>query len=270
MDTKEIIRKWYGLLEFPERFDSDLQKALEEYTVSGDTRIETYDVSCPDGTRNLLSFLYMCEETEKLYLRKKIDPQILTDTLKDIRIWVEMCEKYGKRFSLEETGWLAHHLSGELFKLGRLQFAFGKALCDAPSRSFRKGDPIIEVHIDNSSPLQPSECEESFRAAAAFFRTYFPEYRYRAFTCHSWLLGSSMTELLPEKSNILRFRERFDIIEEEPADDIIRYVFRWNSTRDSLLSEEPENSFAKAVKEKALKGGVFFIGYGILKEKNFL
>lgn len=266
MDTKQIIKKWYHHLEFPEKYDTAFNKALNDYSIDENTCIETYDLCCTDGTRNLLSYLYMCEATENFYRERNIGSQILISTLKDIRTWTDICDKAGKPFCLEETGWLKHHLTGELYKLGRLQFAFGKAHCEIPSFEIRKDEPIIEVHIDNNGPLLPSECDKSFIEAPLFFNTFFPEYQYRAFTCHSWLLGSNMQELLPKGSNILLFRDRFDIIEEEPYDDILRYIFKWNTTRETLSEEQPQNEFAAIVKKRALNNGSFYTAYGILKK----
>ncbi len=52
-------------------------------------------------------------------------PELITqDTLADIELWIkEHRARYGM-FGLEEFGWLINHLSGRLYKLGRLQFNF--------------------------------------------------------------------------------------------------------------------------------------------------
>ena len=63
---------------------------------------------------------------------------------------------------LGELNWLKRHLSMKLFKLGRLQFAFGEAICDLAEKNIKKGDNVIEVHIPAAGHLLKSECEKSF------------------------------------------------------------------------------------------------------------
>ena len=64
--TKAIIEKWYKTLSFPTEYDTEFYKALDEIEISPDTKIDTYDIDCPDGKKNLLACLYMCEaEAEK-------------------------------------------------------------------------------------------------------------------------------------------------------------------------------------------------------------
>ena len=67
MSTKEIIRAWYTRLHFPAEFDAEFDHALSTYTVPEDATIENYDIKEEDGKKNLLSFLYFCEETARRY-----------------------------------------------------------------------------------------------------------------------------------------------------------------------------------------------------------
>ncbi|MCL6601289.1 MAG: acyltransferase domain-containing protein [Paenibacillus sp.] len=56
------------------------------------------------------------------YQTRGLSQTILIDTLSDFRVWMEHHRmRYGE-WGLSEVGWLIHHLSGKLFKLGRLQF----------------------------------------------------------------------------------------------------------------------------------------------------
>lgn len=265
MDTKQIIRKWYSLLEFPKKYDEAFEEALGSFIISENTCIENYDFKSTEGAKNLLSYLFMCEKTEQLYREKGLSREVLIDTLKDIRVWTDIYCDTGKFFYLGELGWLKHHLTCELFKLGRLQFAFSTAHCDYAAYGLKKGAPIIEVHIDKNGPLLPEECDSSFAKAGQFFREHFPEYHYKAYTCHSWFLGSNMSRLLPENSNILKFSRRFDIILEEPADDILRYVFKWDTTRENLSDEKPDTPFKEKIIKDVQLGRTFYIGYGAIR-----
>lgn len=263
-NTQDIIRKWYRLLGFPGKYDRAFEAALIEYDIPEDTCIETYDLTEKDGKKNLLSFLFMCEHTEQLYREKEIDREILIATLRDLLVLTDTFYDTGKELYLGELEWLKLHLTCRLFKLGRLQFAFGEAEADSPSRGLVKGEPVVEVHIDATAPLLPAECDRSFAQAEAFFPKYFPDCRFRFYSCASWLLAGELEGLLPDESNIMQFRRRFDIIGEQEKDDILQYVFLWNTTRETIADAVPRTSFAKAVKQQALEGKTFHVGCGLI------
>jgi hypothetical protein len=118
--------------------------------------------------------------------------------------------------------WLTLHARGSLYELGRLQF--------------QRGDSTIDLHIPDSGPLTPESVTASLDQARAFFPRHFPDERYTAFSCGSWLLDPQLREYLPDNSNIVRFQRRFDLeAYEEPeglnADvEVRRFVFRSLST----------------------------------------
>ncbi|MBQ9922611.1 MAG: DUF5596 domain-containing protein [Clostridia bacterium] len=208
----------------------------------------------------------MCEELKKKYTEKGIPEEILIDTLKDITVWTYTWSDIKGSLFLGECEWLKRHLSMKLFKIGRLQFCMAKAECDIPSKNVSKGDDIIEIHISATGPLKKCKCEESISRAREFFKKYFPEYDYKCFTCHSWLLDESLDELLNENSNIVKFRKMFDIVTKEESNAILRYVFNWNTTLRKLVKENPTSSFAAKVKERALSGGKFYETLGVLRD----
>ena len=56
------------------------------------------------------------------YRTRGLSQTVLVDTLSDFRLWMEQHRKKYGEWGLSEVGWLIQHLSGRLFKLGRLQF----------------------------------------------------------------------------------------------------------------------------------------------------
>lgn len=263
MDTKDIIRKWYALLEIPKKYDSAFSEALSTIDIPKETDIESYDLNDPDGAKNFLSFLYMCERTEQLYEEKGIGRKVLIDTLKDIRIILETYRRIGKELYLGELWWLKRHLTLELFKLGRLQFSFGSSVYDSEKYSLKTGDPVIEVHIDETAPIDPASCEASYEMADEFFRKYFREKDGLPYTCESWLLDEGVLKFVSKDSNIARFQKNFDVIGKKPSDSILQYVFKWDTTRENVINEMPRNDLSEAVKKEAINGTVFYEGYGI-------
>ena len=153
----------------------------------------------------------------------------------------------------------------KLFKLGRLQFAFGEAICDLAEKNIKKGDNVIEVHIPAAGHLLKSECEKSFDMAKKFFKEFYPDYKYKYFTCHSWLMDSSLKNLLKKDSNMLMFQDLFEVFEPEESYSILRYVFKWNTTKENLNSCVDASSFARKVKERINDGGKFYDALGVIE-----
>ena len=260
-EVKEIIKKWYDVLKFPKEFDAEFNEALETVKISDYIEAETY-IDEKDGKRNLLSYLFLCEKLRKRYQEKEIGEDILIDTVKDLVIWNNIWSDIKGELYLGECNWLKNHLSMKLFKLGRLQFCMGQTYWDLPEAGLKKGDKVIEVHIPETGPLTLDECKKSVEMARKFFKEYFPEFEYKAFTCHSWLLDESLKDLLNENSNILAFQSMFNIELKEESDAILKYTFRWNTTRRKLKREIATSSFAEKVRKEALGGRVFYEAVG--------
>lgn len=265
--SREIIEKWYYRLPFPKYYEAEFKKALPQYKISDAVSIENYDTSCEDGKRNLLSYLYMCEKTAEKYREMGIGEDILDATLEDIVVYAKHWSRAKKTLYLGETSWLSRHLKLDLFRLGRLQFAMGKAKEDIPSHGIVKGDPILEVHIPEGAPLGEAECLESFRQAEEFFPRFFPQFKYKAFTTGTWLLDPTLKKYLNEKSNILKFQKMFTPISRREAYDLVHYVFPWDTRIDTLADAVCRNSFAEKIKAAVLSGEVFLSVYGVREAK---
>lgn len=263
-NTRAIIEGWYHRLGFHPRYDEAFARALDEIEVDPAITAADYDNSEEDGRKNLLYYLYFCEDLAKRYGEKGIPDDILYDTLADIPRWLDTWSELKGGLYLGELGWLSRHFAMNLFKLGRLQFCFNTAKKDYGSHGIGAGDPYLDIHIPASGPLRYEECAESLRMAKDFFGKFYPEYDYKGFMCHSWLLDPTLSRFLPENSNILRFQTLFHIAETEEGDGILQFVLRWRCTRETLCTVEPKSAFAEKVKAAALDGATFYVGQGII------
>ncbi len=263
-DVPSIIENYYKKIGFNKAFDGEFHEALESIKISDAISIEDYNLKETDGKRNLLSFLFLCKNTEEEYVKKGISREILYDTLSDLAIWTEIWSRKKGELYLGELIWLSLHLKARLFKLGRLQFCLGKSEFDIPHHNISKGDNVIEVHIpSNGEPLTYDACVKSFSKARAFFADYFPDFDYKCFTCHSWLLDSSLKEILKSDSNILKFQTMFKLIKEEKSNAILNYVFEWGTRPEDIKNASCTSSFAENVKKRVLSGKSFYVGFGI-------
>ncbi len=265
-DTKVIIEKWYKRLGFDSKFDAEFYEALNTISISPDTEISTYPLSCEDGKKNLLAYLYMCEAVEKQYIEKGIPEKIMLDTLSDI---VLNCEKFSElkgELYLGNVGWLSRHLKFYLFQLGRLQYCIQPTDIAFEKFGIKVGDMYVGIHIPATGPMRPEDCKESIDMARAFMEKYFPDVKYDYFSCSSWLLDETLKEYLPADSNILKFAAMFEIARASKSDDIIEFVFGLKANRENLPQQECKTSLARKVKTAILEGKDFYLARGFIKK----
>lgn len=264
--TRDTIIKWYKRIGFPEKYDAEFYKALDEIEIPDDTSIDTYDETSADGKKNFLSLLYMCEVLSERYAEKGIPDGILDATVKDIRIWTDIWSEIKGELFLGQVFWLKYHLTMKLFRIGRLQFCHTMADKEYPEHGIKKSDGTLDVHIPADGRLDPDECRHSFSAAIEFYEKYFPEVQYTYFNCHSWLLDDTLKKYLPPESNIIKFGDMFERISSEEAYDLFRYIFRWNIKNRELLADfEPTSRFGATIKDAAMKGEKFYNTLGIIR-----
>ena len=263
-DVEGIIEKWYKKLSFPKCCDKPFYEALRTIPVSDAITLEKYDLSCKDGKRNLLSFLFLCEETARRYRERGIPEEILTDTLRDIPRWTAEWTNVKGELFLGELEWLKGSVGLQLFKLGRLQFCADKAECDVPRYGIRKGDPVLAVHIPADGKLDIAACRASMERAKEFFAKYFPDFAPKAFTCHSWLLDDSLKAYLPDTSNILRFGDLFTKVRADESNALLRYIFRWDTNEMNLPHAVCNSAFSAKIKSAAMGGEIFHETYGVI------
>lgn len=81
------------------------------------------------------------------------------------------------------------------------------------------GDPVLHIHIPGGEPMDYDQCGEAFRRALEFFPRHFPDYRFTAFMCGSWLLNTALQDLAPPTSNMVRFQREVYLFPLGIADD---------------------------------------------------
>jgi hypothetical protein len=101
------------------------------------------------------------------------------------------------------------------------------------------GDAVLSVHIPREGKLTHELCGESLSLAAEFFSTHYPEKRFRAFTCSSWLLDPQLQLLLDESSNLVQFQRRFSLFPLLGTDEgLYRFVFHCDPCEIRSLPEK--------------------------------
>lgn len=129
----------------------------------------------------------------------------------------------------------------------------------------KKGDKTISVHIPSQDSLDPDYCTYSLEVADKIFKECFSDYEFKAYYCFSWLLEPQLKKLLNEKSKIVHFQNRFNVVPTMSDDQgVFGNVFH---VKNPVYSELSENtSLQRAIKNHYLNGnhlyeycGYFFL-----------
>ena len=155
-------------------------------------------------------------------------------------------------------------MGARLFKVGRLQFYMAPCRADVPSHGLRQGDNVVELHIPRGERLNPEAVAESIERGKAFVQTYFPDFTYDYFTCISWLLDENLRKYLPEDSNIIRFGNLFERVYSVESDILIRFLFRWDTTVETLPQMVCQTKLHEKIKEAVLRGDKFYVTAGVI------
>jgi hypothetical protein len=259
--VRDTILKWYKIWEIDTACDEELYSALSEFDIPEDITADTMQIKSEDGRDIGISLLYLCEATYAKYIELGIDEDIFLKTVRPI------FDGFSKRGSIrcKDATWIKDIFAPRLFRLGRLQFGIGKSPCDVEERGVFKGDEVIQMHVPSDGRLDFDACRESVEWARTFFKTYFPECKAKYITGYSWLLDSSIADILGENSNILKFQTLFEIVRVNESDLIFKFVFPNHPTRAELVNVEPKNRFEREIKEQGLAGRKFYSNRGFIK-----
>lgn len=131
-------------------------------------------------------------------------------------------------------------------------------------KRLQTGDKIIALHIPVGGAFTPDVIDETLTLTKDFVNTYFPEWKWRGFTCDSWLLDPQLEELLGEDSNIVKFGRRFSLVCGESAGKSPYYfVFmRPNEEQVDPASLSENTRLERALKAHYLAGNFIYDTFG--------
>ena len=150
---------------------------------------------------------------------------------------------YG-RYGFDRMFWTWHQTSGLIVRIGSLEY--------------ERTDEGISIHIPSDADLSPEAVLRSLRDAKKFLGggVYF---------CRSWMLSPKLKKLLPETSNVRRFRSLFRKFEYFPDDTGYRlWVFRDPRLEPKDFPED--TSLQRNMKIFVLHGGKVGASHGFLRK----
>lgn len=127
-----------------------------------------------------------------------------------------------------------------------------------------QGDKAISLHIPGNDKLTEEAVNESLAIGDKFFERFFPDVKFKAYVCSSWLMDTALSNFLGENSNILKFQKRFRIVMAGKNDySLFTNVF---SVADPCPLEElvPTNRFQEEILNVVKSGGSLYTGRGYI------
>ena len=215
-------------------------------------------------TAELLVYMMLSKSLLERYRERGIDETVFWNSMLDLRYKLEECKAVKGVKGSFVAGWFEGFFDLTRFALGRLQFElvpFGYHY-EKDGSVLTPDSRVINVHIPRTgTPLLPAECEQAYKQAAAFFANSLGGNI--AFVCHSWLLYPENEAILTEKSNIVRFMKRYEVIHWE-TDKNKADLWRLFDTDESHPDRLPTDTTARRLyAEHIRKGGKLGWGYGV-------
>ena len=127
-----------------------------------------------------------------------------------------------------------------------------------------EGDPVVSLHIPAGGGLTPEIVDETLVEAKKVLATYYPDFKYKAFVCSSWMMDPQLVEMLGPDANISKFCSRFTpMAQKSQGNAVMNFIF-FDPDRKIPLSDLPEDTrFQRALKQHYLGGKVIYemLGY---------
>lgn len=128
-------------------------------------------------------------------------------------------------------------------------------------------DSVVGIHIPGGyvhGPLTEQRVSDSLEQARQVLSECYPDYRYQAFFCHSWLVDPTLGRLL-EGSNLHSFCRRFLPFGTQVSGGMSVWDYVFGVDRATPVPDLPENtSLQRRIKKWYLQGGMIRNMSGII------
>lgn len=197
--------------------------------------------------------------------QRNIDEKLYWDSMVDLRCKLHECHDIFGVWGTFVTPWFKGFFTGDRFALGRMQFEKIPYEYDDYKGIVKKGQDVLNCHVPSSGPMTGELLLDSLKRAYNFF----PEVRRDGLmpvVAHSWLVYPPHYALFPEKSNLRKFYNMFDIIlswEDEHNSDFQR-IFNCVYKPEILDKVPADNTLRRNFLEYVKAGNKMGHGFGIL------
>ena len=108
--------------------------------------------------------------------------------------------------------------------------------------------------------MTPEKVDEAFKEAKEFLDTCYPDFKYKAITCASWLMDPQLCTILGEDANISKFIRRFvPLCHKSVGRAVMSFVFLQPNPAAVVIEDLPEEtSLQRKIKQHYLNGGCVY------------
>lgn len=201
---------------------------------------------------------------------RKFDKEQIEEQIKNIN---ECCTADKKRFGIggirfSQMVWGSYFMNGKLIQVGRLQYEYDE---DVPKivKRYKDGD-YVYIHIPRGEKLNIEEVEKSIKNSKEKIERFYKEIDISKlqYCTNTWLLSNELDDILDKDSNIIKFKNKFDIIEQsENIDDFLIFVFKERDLDVEYKNLREDTKLQRGLKQHLLSNKQLHIGFGILKEE---
>ena len=132
------------------------------------------------------------------------------------------------------------------------------------SVKLKSGDLLVGLHIPADEPFGNDIVEDALNRSREFLKNCYPEYKYKAFFCGSWLLDHTLIDILGKDANISKFSARFITFGiKNNARDVFGYVFRAYGDNIDIPSLPEKTRLQKALKNHYMSGKAIYVMHGV-------
>ena len=211
----------------------------------------------------ILFYLHLAPVLQEHYRQEHIPAAYFSGMMQGILCKLYECHKmYGVWGSFVAV-WFLRFFNRSLYAIGRFEFCLMNSPADYEvcSRTIRKGQLLIDVHIPSRGRLSEKEMVASYAEAAEFFKKRLNGQK-AVFHCESWLLADYHDEFLREDCGIRLFAHRYLLVERTPDEgDLWRIFYKDADLPPQALPED--TALKRGYKKRLLEGKELYGGRGL-------
>ena len=184
--------------------------------------------------------------------------EVYRESLMDFKWKLRETIKVYGIFGSRQDEWYKNWYYAYRFTFGRLQFELRPSTIDYSSENFdvKRGQQLVYIHIpsDSTRKFDEKNCEAAYEQAREYYEKILGKGNV-IFFCASWLLLPEHSTILPETSNIRRFKESFEITQPGQTNGDLWRIFYMPELPEDFTKLPEDTSLQRAYKKFMLEGG---------------
>ena len=270
----EVERRLDSEPYYGARFDLLLKSYMRDETMQLDEALDgaaelAKEMGYSEYTLHFVFIMNCTEILKENYIKNGVPLSVFYDSVDDLRCKLLECMECEHVPGSFVAGWNNGLLKMRRFTYGRFQYeertySFDFDFMMSCGHKVKKGDLYINFHIPSSGiPLTDEVRFDSYRRAYPHYKDLFEDGKV-LFGCGSWLLYPRHREFLPERLNIRRFMDDFEIVCWEEKDHFHNDWRVFGHYTELPLEQWPrDTALRKAYADWLLAGNKAGDGFGL-------